>query len=78
MELKNKIKLLKVIRLLLWILFGLMVFKCIVECIYSLQQEDWHPIGLLWEGMFWDVFKLISSLLLAINIKPDINLCYSF
>lgn len=70
MELKQLIKFIKVVRIFLWIFFGFMVLTCIVECLLSLEEHDWHPEGLLWYGWGADMFKLLCSLFLALNLKP--------
>lgn len=70
MELKHLIKLLKVIRVFAWIAFAFMVILCVASCISSLEDYDWHPEGLLWEGCMWDILGMLFYLFIAIYLKP--------
>jgi hypothetical protein len=70
MDVKDLIKLLKVIKILVWIYFLIAFSICLCSCIISLEENLWSIRGLIWEGCVIDVFRMVSSLLIFIYLKP--------
>ena len=56
---------------MLWVFVAYWSIVIILGTIDGLSYEDWHPIGLLYEGCIWDYLMLITSLFLALSFKKE-------
>lgn len=68
---KRKFIFTKALYVLLWIFVAYWVIWIVLCTIDNLRYEDWHPIGLLYEGCIWDYLMLVTSLVLALSFKKE-------
>lgn len=68
---KRKFVFTKSLYVLLWIFVVYWSMVIVVCTIDGLQDADWHPIGLLYEGCIWDYLMLLTSLFLALSFKKE-------
>ena len=71
---KRKFVFTKALYIMLWVLFGLSCFSIFVFTMANLEDEEWHPIGLLYDGWLMDYLKTIIFLLLALSFKKEKDL----
>jgi hypothetical protein len=68
---KRKFVFTKALYVMLWVFvvyWALVIILCSID---GLRWEDWHPIGLLYEGCIWDYLMFTTSLLLALSFKKE-------
>ena len=61
----------KALYVLLWIFVAYWSIVIIIWSIDGLRYEDWHPIGLLYEGCIWDYLMFATTLILALSFKKE-------
>ena len=59
----------KALYVMLWVFVAYWTLLIIACTINSLQDEGWHPIGLLYEGCIWDYLMFATTLILALSFK---------
>lgn len=68
---KRKFVFTKALFIMLWIFVVYWAIVIVLCTIDGLISEDWHPIGLLYEGCIWDYLMFVTSLLLALSFKKE-------
>ena len=61
----------KALYILLWLFVAYWAIVIVVCTIDGLRNEDWHPIGLLYDGCIWDYLMFATSLILSLSFKKE-------
>lgn len=61
----------KALYIILWVIVAYWSIWIVLNTISNLDYEDWHPIGLLYEGCIWDYIMFSTSLILALSFKKE-------
>lgn len=61
----------KALYIMLWIFAVYWAIRIVVCTIDGLQDEGWHPIGLLYEGCIIDYLMFATTLILALSFKKE-------
>ena len=61
----------KALYIMIWVAFVATCLMIISRLYISLRDEDWHPIGLLYEGVAWDVIQFFVLLFLGLSFKEE-------
>lgn len=68
---KRKFVLTKALYIILWVFVAYWAIWIFCNTMLNLDYEDWHPIGLLYEGCVWDYIMFATSLILALSFKKE-------
>ena len=68
-EYKRKFVLTRALYIMLWVFVAYWSIVIILCSIDGLRNEDWHPIGLLYEGCIWDYLMFSLSIIVSLSFK---------
>ena len=66
---KRKFEFTKALYIMLWIFVAYWCIIIILCTIDGLMYEDWHPIGLLYEGCIWDYLCCATTIIVTLSFK---------
>lgn len=70
-ECKRKFVLTRALYIMLWVFVAYWSIVIILCSIDGLRNEDWHPIGLLYEGCIWDYLMFSLSIIVSLSFKKE-------
>lgn len=70
-EYKRKFVLTRALYIMLWVFVAYWSIVIILCSIDGLRNEDWHPIGLLYEGCIWDYLMFSLSIIVSLSFKKE-------